>query len=85
MNPAVVSSNVLFVLSEMLWVGLSSCFFPESLTKMMFLKRFLQIVTFQIIHKEGEVTSLPLKWVSAYPCYSIRYECRGCMNKFFLC
>lgn len=57
MNPAVVSCNVLFVLSEMWWVGLSDRFFPESLTKMMFLKRLLQMVTFPIIHREGEATS----------------------------
>lgn len=26
-----------------------------------------------------------LKWISAYPCYCIRYECKRHMNKFCLC
>lgn len=26
-----------------------------------------------------------LKWISAYPCYSVKYGCQGCINKFCLC
>lgn len=54
MNPAVVSCNLLFVLSEIWWTGLSDCCLPESLTKM-FLKRLFQIVTMHKSRQSYEV------------------------------
>lgn len=54
MNPAVVSCNIMFVLSEIWSTGLSDCCLPESLTKM-FLKRLFQIVTMHKSRRSYEV------------------------------
>lgn len=66
--------GILFVVSEIWWIGLSDCFSLESLTKILFLKRLFQIVPFPTITQEGEARSFSPQMGFSIACYSISYK-----------